>query len=540
MADNLQINIGGNADGAMQAANEMGRSFAQNAGEMQKHLANLNKALGDFQQRSGKNFTRFSLKDLDDESLQAYAVAVTGCQYKIIDLENALRSLGTRTKANGQEFDKLTKELVDAERAYSKVQAEIVKFIGKADAAAAATDKLSKNTEKSTNFFKQIGLTTALYGFARVTNELYKAAEAAEKFQEAAGGFTNIQAPPGVKYLAENRETLALWRDIVEGGAMGGAAGSIGGPWGTAAGIVLGAATNTIAGYQERNMTAAAEAAQINAQRMERIQDKKLLKEYDLEKNAAEEYLNSKFAQATTPMEREAIIDEAIAMFKNFGPDKLLPIIDYIKAHLESLDVQRQNAKYNLNTEEGREASNNLEKHQQEWESKLAKYESLLDDYYKFVDKAEKAADEKNKADAKAAEELAKQKEKAEKEAAAKALKAKKDALNEEYKDLKDKKAKEQQLRRDTEKEMSDIVSQRNDKISDITSTRDSISTNFSKVGGSVGPQFAALSKVLENEQASLKNYQDTMKKNIQTITSVVKDIDNEIKANREKLAALG
>lgn len=648
MADNLQINIGGNADGAIQAADEMGRSFATNAGEIHKHLANLNQALSDFQQRSGKNFTRFSLNDLDDQSLQAYgaavascqanimdlqdalrglgtrteangeefdtltakllaaeniyrrlqsqlvnfkdnagemqknldnlnqalsdfsknsdkkvtpfslkdlddkevralAIAITDCQNKIIDLQNALRGLGTRTNANGQEFDKLTNELREAQSAYSELQSQLATYRGKAGEATEASDKLGKSTEKTGNFLRQIGVTTMLYGMARITNEFEKAAEAAVKFKEAAEGLENIKAPSGVEGLANNLESISRATDALQGAAAGAAAGAPFGPWGSVIGAVAGGTTNAIVGERNREMQAATNSATQLRNVSDQIKNEKEQERFDLAKANFQTTFDNQLQYAQTPQERLEALDLAIGQFGNYSPEEIQKRIGYNQGKVDELNNKITSTTWDMGNDLDRHKLNILVKQRDKFQQSIEQDDAFLENVKKAITAAEKEIAKKNKADIKAEEEAAKEaekarkaKEKAEKEAAKKELKAKKDALNEEYKDLKDEKAKEQQLLRDTEKEMSDNVSQRNDKISDITSTRDSISTSFSKVGGSVGPQFAALSKVLENEQASLKNYQDTMKKNIQTITSVIKDIDNEMKANREKLAALG
>lgn len=541
MADNLQINIGGNAEGAKQAADEMGRSFAQNAEEMQKHLTYLNQALDDFKQHSGKKITPFSLKDLGNSSqLQNYAIAIKTCYDNIIDYQIALEELGPKTERNKASHAKLVKELEIETRKYEKLQASVAKYSREADAATKASDKLAKSTEKSGNFLRQMGVTTMLYGVSRITNELYRAAEAAQKFQEVAEGLENIKAPSGIEFLAENRETLAIVRDIVQGGTMGAAAGSMtGNPLAAGSIAAITALLNTITGYQERKVEAATDATRTHKSRMESIKDNKIVEAFNAEKNAAEEYLYSKLSQASTPMERESIIDEAINMFDKFSPDDLEKRIDNLKRQIKIIDEYRENKVWDMNDPQDQKDSNALEESRRIFEKELNIKAKLLDDYYKFVETAEKTADAQNKADAKAEEELAKQKAKAEKEAAAKALKDKKDALNAEYKALQDKRTKEQQLIRDTEKETSDIISQREEKIAGMTSTRDSISTNFSKVGGSVGPQFAALSKSLLTQQEALHRYQNTVTKNLEQMNKNVTDIKEEIKANREKLAVL-
>lgn len=547
MADNLQINIGGNADGAKQAADEMGRSFAQNAGEMQKYLANLNTALDDFSKRTNKKITPFSLKDLDDQALQSYGAAIASCQAKIIDLQDTLRSLGARTNANGQEFDKLTKQLLAAENTYSKLQSQLVNFKGKSDEATEATDKLGKSTEKTGNFLRQIGVTTMLYGMARITNEFEKAAEAAVKFKEAAEDLENIKAPSGVETLANNLESISRVTDALQGAAAGAAAGAPFGPWGSVIGAVAGGTTNAIVGERNREMEAATNSAKQLRTITDQIKNEKEQERFDLAKANFQTTFGNQLQMAKTPQERLEALGLAIGQFGNYSPEEIQKRIAYNKGKVAELNNTISSTTWDMGNDLDRHKLGILGKQRAKFQQSIEQDSAFLENVKKAITEAEKEIAEKNKADIKAEKEAAKEaekarkaKEKAEKEAAKKELKAKKDALNEEYKDLKDEKAKEQQLRRDTEKAMSDNVSQREERIANITSTRDSISTNFSKVGGSVGPQFAALSKVLNTEQSLLRKYQENVTKKLGDIEGTLKDIDEDIKQNRKEYAVLG
>lgn len=547
MADNLQINIGGNADGAKQAADEMGRSFAQNAGEMQKYLANLNTALDDFSKRTNKKITPFSLKDLDDQALQSYGAAIASCQAKIIDLQDTLRSLGARTNANGQEFDKLTKQLLAAENTYSKLQSQLVNFKGKSDEATEATDKLGKSTEKTGNFLRQIGVTTMLYGMARITNEFEKAAEAAVKFKEAAEDLENIKAPSGVETLANNLESISRVTDALQGAAAGAAAGAPFGAWGSGIGAVAGGVTTAYTGARNREMEAATNSAKQLRNVTDQIKNEKEQERFDLAKANFQTTFGNQLQMAKTPQERLEALGLAIGQFGNYSPEEIQKRIAYNKGKVDELNNTISSTTWDLGNDLDRHKLNILVKQRDKFQQSIEQDDAFLKDVTKTIAAAEKEIADKNKADIKAEEEAAKEaekarkaKEKAEKEAAKKALKAKKDALNEEYKDLKDKKAKEQQLRRDTEKELSDTVSQREERMASITSTRDSISTSFSKVGGSVGPQFAALNKVLIDEQSMLRKYQENVTKKLGEIDGTLKTIDNDIKQNRKEYAVLG
>lgn len=92
--------------------------------------------------------------------------------------------------------------------------------------------------------------------------------------------------------------------------------------------------------------------------------------------------------------------------------------------------------------------------------------------------------------------------------------------------------------------ELQDESSEKIDKlernIEAYDSVRNMLTTGFSQVGGSVGPQYETITKLLNNEQVVLQRYRETVTKNLEQMNKNVTDIKEEIKSNREKLAALG
>lgn len=543
--DNISFNINGDASGGVQAVHEFSSAFLKEFGDVDTAIKRINTALESYNKTLGnlKKIPKLSQSSFkNNDNLQLEAANYWQISKAIVDLtdkEEQLVAKRQQGKITVEAYREALRKLTDERRKLTKEEQTALKNINRLatgmDKTAESAERLAASTHK---FVRGLGVTTSLYAISRLASEINKLAEANERLNEASGG------KAGNTVFGLDTGTVSRWASFIQDVGIYAAAGAqigaqIGGGKGAIIGGVLGGTaggTTNIIGYDTKWKS---EAWQKTTEFENQERTRTFTKMYQ---NVVDTYTNmlSGLNDSITSDEAKGIFANA----KNWLETKNRGFTnEFVTQQISDLDVRRGNLITEMNSLRPKESKADFEKYTELGREvdAIDAERTLLANFRQAMTNIDKKVETylKQKAEAEEKERQAKAKRELEE-----ARRAEKERLNAEKKaaiaSLRDQKETANDRLKKLNEEESEETSRRNERISSIESTRDSITTSFSKAGGSVGPQFAALSKVLVNEQASLRKYQETMKRTGQTIINVIKDIDSKIDARQNTPAVLG